>query len=433
MPCGLGIDFGTSGVRAVIVDEQGQPLAQGRTPGAAIDSPRPGWRQQTPGDWLDGLREAIAALPAALRQRVTDIAADGTSGALLLSDANGRPRTPALLYNDARASRQAERIRSIAPNDSGAHGASASLAKWLWLLDEDPERRHYYPLHQADWITGWLTGRYPVSDHNNALKLGFDPVALSFPDWLDAVGAPRNRTPDILTPGAAIAPLRPDAARMLDLNPTATVHAGTTDSIAAFIATGASTTGQAVTSLGSTLVVKIIADAPLYAPEYGVYSHRLGNRWLVGGASNSGGAALRQFFTDNEIRRLSKQIDPEQDSGLDYYPLPAAGERFPIADPALEPRLEPMLQNHEPTRFLHGLFEGIARIESLAYDTLHRLGAPSPSLVLTAGGGAVNPVWRRIRERLLPCPVVEARHSEAAHGAALLAVEAAPEQPHASL
>ena len=116
---------------------------------------------------------------------------------------------------------------------------------------------------------------------------------------------------------------------------------GTTDSNAAALAAGISEPGDAVTSLGSTLVLKVLSDEPLSSSRYGIYSHRIGDNWLVGGASNSGGAVLRQFFNDIELVELSLQIDPARPTGLGYYPLPSTGERFPYNDPAMQARMQP--------------------------------------------------------------------------------------------
>lgn len=93
-----------------------------------------------------------------------------------------------------------------------------------------------------------------------------------------------------------------------------------------------------VTSLGSTLAVKLLSTSRIDDARYGVYSHRLDDKWLVGGASNTGGAVLRQIFTDEQLEHLSEQIDPMKTSPLDYYPLPTVGERFPVADPNMAPR-----------------------------------------------------------------------------------------------
>lgn len=93
-----------------------------------------------------------------------------------------------------------------------------------------------------------------------------------------------------------------------------------------------------MTSLGSTLAIKLLSTRRIEDARFGVYSHRLDDKWLVGGASNTGGAVLRQIFTDEELEKLSEQINPMEASPLDYYPLHAVGERFPLADPKMVPR-----------------------------------------------------------------------------------------------
>lgn len=90
--------------------------------------------------------------------------------------------------------------------------------------------------------------------------------------------------------------------------------------------------------MGSTLAIKLLSTKRVDDARYGVYSHRLDDKWLVGGASNTGGAILRQLFTDEQLERLSQEINPTVASPLDYYPLQSSGERFPIADPNLAPR-----------------------------------------------------------------------------------------------
>ncbi|MGF1644236.1 MAG: FGGY-family carbohydrate kinase [Thiotrichales bacterium] len=413
----LGIDVGTSGVRCSVIDACGQALTTRHTPTAR--APGTTILEQNPEHWWAAVIAVVRALPAALRQRVVALAFDATSGTLLCTDAEGTPLGPALAYNDARALDEATLIRASAPAGSGAHGASSGLAKLLWLMRHRPSDACRHVLHQADWLVGRCTGCFGHSDWNNALKLGFDPIDLSWPTWLDTLGVPRAWLPETHAPGSPLAPLAADAAKRLGLGSATVVCLGTTDSIAAFLATGADTIGDAVTSLGSTLVIKLLAARPVFAPEYGVYSHRLGERWLVGGASNSGGGVLRHYFGDAEIAELSNQIDPEHPSGLDYYPLTVAGERFPYADPTLAPRLDP--RPADRASFLHGLLEGIARIERTGYQRLEELGAPYPTRVLSIGGGARNPTWTRIRARMLGCPVDVAVHQQAAYGAALLA------------
>jgi hypothetical protein len=143
----------------------------------------------------------------------------------------------------------------------------------------------------------------------------------------------------------------------------------------------------------------------------------------VGGASNSGGAVLRGLFDDTAIARLTNALEPDSPTGLDYYPLVAPGERFPVNDPTLAPRLTP--RPVDDTLFFQGLLEGIARIEAAGYCRLRALGAPAPTRVLSIGGGASNAGWTRIRARLLGVPVTRAPIQEAAFGSALLALRSA--------
>jgi hypothetical protein len=316
------------------------------------------------------------------------------------------------------------RIRAVAPAESGAHGPSAALAKLLYLLTDGIRAHARYAAHQADWIAGRLANRFGLSDENNALKLGYDPVARSWPSWLDALDVPRDLLPQVLVPGSAIGPIDPKIAASLGLPETAVICAGTTDGVASFIATRASAPGDAVTALGTTLVLKLLSDQPIFAPGQGVYSHRLGDRWLAGGASNSGGAALLAHFSADRMAELTPLLDPARPTGLDYYPLPKPGERFPISDPGLAPRVAPRPAND--AQFFQGLLEGIAGVEALAYQALRDLGAPTLQRVISIGGGARNAAWTAIRQRTLGVPVSVAEETEASFGTALLALHGGP-------
>ena len=136
------------------------------------------------------------------------------------------------------------------------------------------------------------------------------------------------------------------------------------------------------------------------------------------------GAALLMHFTADEMDRLTPQLKPQQPTGLDYYPLPKAGERFPIADPTLAARITP--RPAEKDRFFQGLLEGIASVEALAYQRLALLGAPPLRRVISIGGGARNEAWTSIRRRILGVPVTVAEQTEASYGAALLALHGGP-------
>lgn len=412
----LGIDFGTSGARAAVVDPDGQVLAQVRQayPSLATLPLAEGWRQT--------LFSLLAQIPVELSAQVGAIAIDGTSATVLLCDEQGQPVTAPLLYNDDRGRALVPTVTQVAPPGHTVGSATSSLVKLLWwqqTLAPEVWVRGCCLLHQADWLSFLLHGQLGLSDYHNALKLGYDVEALTYPDWLLSLGL-TSLLPKVNRPGSAIAPLQSDIADRFGFPRSCQVHAGTTDSIAAFIASGAAQLGDAVTCLGSTLVLKLLSHRRIDDSRHGIYSHRLGSLWLVGGASNAGGAVLRQFFSAPELRTLSNRIDPAQPSPLGYYPLLKPGERFPINDPDLPPKLTP--QPTDPVKFLHGLLEGIAQIECQGYRLLEALGAEPLRQVYTAGGGAQNLAWTAIRQRLLQCPVQMAQQSEAAVGAAYLAL-----------
>lgn len=419
----IGVDIGTSGVRAVAIAEDGAELAAASVGLEPPARPADGTSTQQPETWWRAVVTVLRLLTADLGEAdARCLAVDGTSSSLLLTDLCGRPLTRALMYDDRRSRHTLARIRALATDASAVHSASSSLAKLLHLHAGLTHTDEFLALHQADWILGRLTGRFGISDENNCLKLGYDAALRRWPGWMAEFGFPLSALPQVHPAGTPVGPITAEAARQCGLPESCLVATGTTDSTAAALACGIREAGEAVTSLGSTLALKVLSTRPVFAAEYGVYSHRVGDLWLAGGASNSGGAVLAKFFSPEEMAILSARIDPGVPSGLDYYPLLRAGERFPINDPDLPPGMSP--RPRSDTLFFQGLLEGIARIERKAYTLLAELGAPTPSVVYSVGGGAANAQWRQIREKLLGVPVLNATGRQAAHGCALLAREA---------
>lgn len=412
----IGIDFGTSGARAVAIDSEAALWAQ------------TSYELTEAADWAEwqlALFTVIGQLPQVCRAQARAIAINGTSSTVLLCGADGQPLTQPLLYNDTRGAGELERLRqlfgrsqsAVAPGREVVLSATSSLVKLLWWQRQAIAPSAHYFLHQADWLGFLLHGQLGFSDYHNSLKLGYDVQRLCYPEWMQGLGI-LPLLPKVLPPGTPIAPVLPEIAAQLGFSPQCQVCAGTTDSIAAFLASGADAIGEAVTSLGSTLVLKLLSDTPVNSEQYGIYSHRLGDRWLVGGASNTGGAVLKQFFTPAELERWSAEIAVDRESPWQYYPLNQPGERFPIHDPHLLPQLEP--RSSDPVEFLHGLLESMARIEARGYGLLQELGATPLNCVYTAGGGAANSAWTTIRSRQLGVPVLRSSQTEAAYGTALL-------------
>jgi len=418
----IGIDAGTSGIRACVIDDNARPHCD-------LNRPLPAPQhlnhtiQQDPDVWATGLFALLTDLAKAIdMQRVRAIAIDGTSGTVLLTDEAGLPLSDALMYNDASSRQQVEALRSSCPDLPIVHSVSAGLPKILYLAEHVDINKVSYIMHQADWLACQLTHVAGHSDSNNCLKTGYDAAAHQWPACI-LQQTPVNRwLPHVHQSGDDIAPVAHDIAIRFGFTEQVKIRAGTTDSTAAVIATGAQHIGDAVTSLGSTLVTKVICDHPITDATYGIYSQPYGDLWLVGGGSNSGGAILRHYFSDQQMREMSIDIDPASDSGLDYYPLLQPGERFPVNDPDMQPKMTPRPEND--TLFFQALLEGIAQIEYSAYQRLAELGAPYPERIFSVGGGASNEKWTQIRHRYLQTDMQVCQHTSAAYGSALLARQA---------
>ncbi|MCU7939674.1 MAG: FGGY-family carbohydrate kinase [gamma proteobacterium symbiont of Bathyaustriella thionipta] len=442
----LGIDIGTSGIRAVVMDKHHRIISQAQygleksTELINNNQTVIGYSQK-PHEWWTVFEKVLFEIIQCILQQhiklenITHLAIDGTSGTVLLADQSGTPVSDALMYNDQRATIQAQQIKQAAPDNTAAIGVSSGLAKILWLHNEwlsdntHSKNSIAYALNQVDWINGKLLGKYGVSDHNNALKMGYNAQHSCWPNWLIELLKKHQFSPSylpqVILPGQILGTISSAMALHFGLSPELKICAGTTDSTAAIIASGAKEVGQAITSLGSSMVMKIIADTPIFDKKSGIYSQPYGNFWLVGGSSNSGGEVLKQYFSPEQLTQMTHALDFKIKHGkftpldLNYYPLSAPGERFPIQDPKLKPKVSP--QPSEPLDYFQALLEGMADIETLAYKKLVDLGAPYPKLVRSIGGGAKNNSWRYIREQKLGVSVIIADEQQAAAGAALLA------------
>ncbi len=420
-PCALGLDLGSSGLRLAACDSGGQLLAEHAAayPAAFSD----------PASWREGLVALCARLSPELRASVGAIAIDGTSGTLLLCHRDGSllegPLGQALSYATA-CPEQVSRARQLAAGDGAGTGereaaspaasASGSLARALRLLETAPAPGAALLLrHQADWLMGWLLADWRWGEAGNNLRLGWDPVRQS---WQGSIGAQpwSAALPRICASGSVLGRLAAGSARSLGLPASCQVVAGSTDANAAVLA-AAPGPGDGVAVLGTTLVLKQFCPEPLKGP--GLSCHRVAGRWLVGGASNSGAGVLGQFFSPAQLAELSRQIDPSRPTGLELRPLPGRGERFPVDDPDLEPILGP--RPVSDVHFLQALLEGLAAIEQAGWQRLASLGAPPIQRVISLGGGARNPQWRRLREQRLGVPVLNRPGLSAALGMARLA------------
>ncbi|KAJ1445314.1 hypothetical protein M885DRAFT_550318 [Pelagophyceae sp. CCMP2097] len=451
----LGVDLGTSGVRICVVDKSEAGVR-------IVASASKTWSDSDgakPNVWLSALREALNDCDEA--KTATRIAVSGTSASILAVDsASGAVSRDAMMYCDAVSdSVVMAKIKEHAPAGHTTLASTSSLAKVVkWHLDKpfSPTERM---AHQADFVSAALqqglthSGDLDVagglsfsSDWHNSLKLGYDIADLVWPDWIlrdvleDSSCASALESLNVLRPGFHASgsekrKVSPQAAEYWGLRAGAAITGGTTDSIAAFIACSADAEGRlllepghAVTSLGSTTALKLVSKVRVDDAALGVYSHRIDDAWLVGGASNAGCRVLRHVgFGDDELSELAPKmrVDAKPMNVDGVYPLVTAGERFPVNDPQKRPKLpEPPSDRAEHLRLL---LLGIADVERLGYAALAGLGATQLVKVQTAGGGSKNAPWATMRSTMLGVPVEHAKNTDAAFGAALLAARHASE------
>ena len=425
----IGLDLGTGGARAVAMDFQGTLVAEGRAdfPAAAtrVNGPRV---EQDPHAWTAAaeaaLRELADQLPAC---EIVGLAVDATSGTFLLVDDDQRPLTPGVMYNDLRATAEAAEAADAVRDSLAPYGiqvaAAFALPKLLYFARHEADlfRRCRRVVHQTDWIVGWLSGRYDVSDVSTALKTGVEPATLRWPETIESrLGIPRRLLPEVVLPGTPIGRLTSDAAAATGLPAGVPVVAGCTDGTAGCLASGAKQPGDLNVTLGSTLVFKAVSARPLFDPAGAIYNHRHpAGGFLPGAASTTGGEWVGKYLADEELDVLGRKAAQQLPSGHIAYPLVKTGERFPfacatatgfgmdqIADPAI--------------RFAAGM-EGVALLERLGIERLEQLGLRIDETVYATGGGVAGETWLRIRAAVNCRPYWTPRYPQCAVGAAVLA------------
>jgi xylulokinase len=432
-PLFLGIDLGTSGVRAMAVAEDGRVAADASAPLAtAVATGAAGWHEQSPAAWWQAVCQALALLADELRaagihpQRLAAVAVDGTSGTVVALDESGSPLRPALMYNDSRATAEAELLNEVAADFCQKLGyrfqASFALAKILWLQRHESEmfRSAAWFVHQADYIQGRLTGVPGVSDYSNALKTGYDLLEERWPAWIDAIGPLRERLPRVVAVGSRIGEISAAVADQLGLPHGLPVVAGATDGTAAFVASGVHRPGDYNTTLGTTLVFKGASRRICSHPDGLIYCHKLPDGlWLPGAASNTGGEWIAHGFADADLWALDAAAVERLPCECIAYPLARTGERFPFRSATAQGFWLPEPDDRS-VRYAAGL-QGVALVERLCYDVLDEATGGRGGEVYSTGGGSRSDVWMQCRADVTGRVFHRPQRGESAFGAAVLA------------
>lgn len=423
-----GIDVGTSGVRAVVALADGTVVGTGS---ASLRSQRTddGHHEQDPTTWWDALAAATRAATAEADGRgveVVAVALDSTSGTILVQDADGGARGPALMYDDRRGTDLAAEAdaagRELWASLGHAIAPTWALPRLLWLLRHDHVGTGDTVVHQGDHLAGRLVGHPVATDTSQALKTGVDLRAADWPgEVLDRLRVPRRVLPDVVLPGAVLGTVTAEAGDRTGLPTGAEVRAGMTDGCAAQVATGALAHGAWSSALGTTLVLKGSTADLVRDPAGAVYCHRHPDGgWLPGGASTSGAGALDELLPGADLDALTARLLRDGARHLEQatYPLVGRGERFPfLSDSAPSTGPAP---DDELERFA-SVCLGLALVERLAYDVLAGLGADTTGEVTLSGGATRNDWLNQLRADALGRPVVLTGTTEAAFGMAVLA------------
>ena len=421
----IGLDVGTSGVRALAATPAGEVLAEAQAP--IVDSRYEGSiHEQDPHEWWSGVCKTLRDVLAQLKFKTSSVFASGivvasTSGSLLLADRHGDPVRLAILYDDARGAAIAESLRQTLPSQDAQYNASYSVVKAAWVQREEPAiwERASRLLHPADWLTGKFTGLFDTTDSSNALKLGFDAQREAWGQAVSLLKLPLQILPRVVRPGTQVGRVSAQAAEATGLEAGTPVLAGATDGMASLIASGARNPGDANTTLGTTIVWKVLSKTKPRLAE-GTYCHRHpADLWAPGAASNSGPGSLRPGGASLPPAELDHLAAEHLPSSHLCYMLPGKGERFPFLNPQAVTFFEGTPSS--PGQSYAAQLQSLAFVERWGYERLEECGVTVGEEIYSTGSAAASPVLSQLRAHVLKRRVLRCRYPTSAFGAAILA------------
>lgn len=433
----LGIDLGTSGVKAVLIDGAQTLIAQATAP-LEVHRPHPLWSEQDPEDWWTATNRAIADLKAAHPQAMAAVRAVGLSGqmhgATLLDRAN-RVLRPAILWNDGRSGAECAELERRAPNLRAITGNRAmpgfTAPKLLWIAAHEPNvfAATAKILLPKDYLRLRMTGDHASDLSDSAGTLWLDVGARAWsPAMLEATGLREAHMPRLFEGSQPTGILRAEVAADWGVPAGTIVAAGAGDNAAGAVGAGVVAPGTAFLSLGTSGVLFVSGDRFAPNPERGVHGfcHALPGRWhqmsVILSAASSIGFAARLTGCADEATLLKDAESQSADIGpLVFLPY-LSGERTPHNDPSAKGVLFGL--THDTTRgaLARAVLEGVAFAFKDGLEALEEAGTTVGRL-LVIGGGARSALWGRILASVLDRPLDYPTGAEVgpAFGAARLA------------
>ena len=434
----LGIDVGTTSVKALVVDDAGAPLSEGACP-QSVAVPAPGWAEQDPDDWWKGtvvaVRQAVVRLPAR-----TQIAAIGLSGQMHSSvflDERDAVIRPALLWSDVRTTAQCREIiekvglPGLRKNSGNPALEGFTATKVLWLRDNEPlnfARVHTLMLAK-DYVRLRMTGERATEPSDAAATLLFDVFKGTWShEMASALGLDPRILPYVTGSSSIAGRLTRKAAAELGLDEGVPVAGGGADNAAAAIGAGVTSPGQLLVSVGTsgTVVAPITRPRADSGMRIHLMNHALPGTWYLMGVVLSAGAA---FAWHRRLLGAPSGDGPDYDTlvaeaadvpagslGLTFLPY-LTGERTPHADAHARSVYFGLYSGHGRGHMTRAVLEGVAYALKDSLELERRLGV-APGQAVIVGGGARSALWRQIIADVLETPMVTVGAAGNAKGSA---------------
>ena len=445
----LGLDLGTSSVKALLMEESGAAVGEGSAP-YSVRSPRPGWAESSPDDWWAAV---LRATDAAVGRRGAEVTALGLSGQMhgvVLADERGLPLRPAVLWADARSGgkRSAylgldESLRHRLANPPAVGMAGPTL---LWMRDNEPGdyASARWALQPKDWLRMRLTGEAAAEPSDASATLLYDLIA---DDWSHAAVDDLGLRAELLAPlvpsGGVAGTLRGEAAGALGLREGSPVAAGAADTAAAMIGTGLLLPGPVQLTVGTGGQIVTPKRAPHPDPQGRTHLYRAAvpGLWYSMAAIQNAGLALEWVrkilgVSWEQVYEEAFAV-PEGSGGVAFLPY-MSGERTPRFDPGARGAWTGLGLDNTRGHLLRAALEGVAFALREGLEALEDLGISAPELRLAGGGagGSSGEPWRQLLADVLGRPLWllpdEISALASARGAAFLAGLASGIYPAAS-
>jgi len=437
----LGIDVGTGGTRALLVDEAGQVRHAATAAHEDVRMERPLWAEQRPENWWDAARQAVRNVLAEAKATGKDVRGVGLSGqmhGLVMLDVVNQVIRPSLIWSDQRSQPQVDWInRTVGKENVVRYIANPvltgfTLPKLLWVRDNEPQNfdRLKKMLLPKDYVRFQLTGEF-ASDVSDASGTAlFDVVNRRWSLGLvDALKLNREILPQVYESSDVTGKITAEAARATGLEPGTPVVGGGGDQASSAVGNGIVTTGVVSCTIGTSGVVFAHSDKPQYDPDGRVHTfcHAVKGAWHVMGVTQGAGLSLQWFRNQlspgasYDALTAEATRTPVGSQGLYWLPY-LMGERTPHLDAFARGGWIGLTAKHTRADLIRSLLEGVSYSQKDCLDIIEQLGVSLDS-VRASGGGAQSPFWRQMLADVFAKRVVTLQTQEgSAYGAALLAL-----------